>query len=46
MTNAGMFDDAIKNTVINIKNMKYSPSSLSMKYADDLIYSKKILTLD
>jgi len=44
--NDKLFDDAIKNLVINIKNMKYSPGSLAIKYADDLIYSGKILPLE
>lgn len=44
--NDKLFSDTKKNSIITIKDMKYSPESLAIKYADDLIYSGKILPLD
>ena len=44
--NDKLFADTKKNSIITIKDMKYSPESLAIKYADDLIYSGKIITLE
>jgi len=44
--NDKLFADTKKNLIITIKDMKYSPESLAIKYADDLIYSKKVISLD
>jgi len=44
--NEKLFADTKKNLIITIKDMKYSPESLAIKYADDLIYSKKVISLD
>jgi len=43
--NKKLFNDTKQNLSIHIKNMKYSPDSLSEKFADDLIYSGNIISL-
>ena len=41
-----LFEDTKKNKINEIKKLKYEPSDLAERFADDLIYSKKIVKLN
>jgi len=41
-----LFEDTKKNKINEIKRLKYEPSDLAERFADDLIYSKKIVKLN
>jgi len=41
-----LFEDTKKNKINEIKQLKYEPSDLAERFADDLIYSKKIIKLN
>lgn len=41
-----LFEDTKKNKINEIKKLKYEPSDLAERFADDLIYSKKIIKLN
>lgn len=41
-----LFEDTKKNKINEIKQLKYEPSDLAERFADDLIYLKKIVKLN